>query len=94
MNVYDSLYDSVDEYTLKSIKFLFKDESIKMWMSEVQKQCGGDDCGLFAIVIVVQLAKKCDPAKVKYRQYQMRSHLINCFEKGKMTTFPTQSSKK
>ena len=29
VNVYDSLYDSVDEDTLKSIKFLFKDESIK-----------------------------------------------------------------
>ena len=94
MNVYDSLCDSVDEDTLKSIKVLFKDDSIKVQLSEVQKQCGGDDCGLFAIANTVQLAKKCDPAKVKYHQYQMRSHLINCFEKGKMTTFPTQHSKK
>ena len=30
MNVYDSLYDSVDEDTQKTIKFLFKDESIKV----------------------------------------------------------------
>ena len=42
MYVYDSLYDSVDEDTLKSIKFLFKNESIKVQMSEVQKQCGDD----------------------------------------------------
>ena len=66
MNVYDSLYDSVDEDILKSIKFLFKDESIKVRMSEVQTQCGGDDCGLFTIANAVQLAKKCGPAKVKY----------------------------
>ena len=59
-------------------------------MSEIQKQCGGDDCGLFTIANAVQLAKKCDPAKVKYLQYQMRANLIKCFEKGKMTTFPTQ----
>ena len=93
VNIYDSLYDSLDEDTVKSVKFLFKDESIKVQMTKVQKQCGGDDCGLFAIANAVQLAKKCDPAKVKFRQYQMRSHLINCFEKGKMTSFPTQRSK-
>ena len=72
---------------------MFKDELIKVQKIKVQKQYGGDDCGLFAIVNAVQLAKKCDPAKVKFRQYQMRSHLINCFEKGKMTSFPTQRSK-
>ena len=49
MNVYDSLYDFVDEDILKSIKFLFKDESIKVRMSEVQTQCGGDDCGLLQL---------------------------------------------
>ena len=94
VNVYDSLYDSVDEDTLKSIKFLFKDDSIKVKMSEVQKQCGGNDCGLFAIANAVQLAKRCDPTLVKYHQYQMRAHLINCFAKSKMTTFPSQRSKK
>jgi len=87
VNAYNSLYDSVDEDTLKSIKFLFKDESLMM--IEVQKQCGGDDCGLFTISNAVHLAKKCDPVKVKYLQYQIKAHLINYFEKGKMTTFPT-----
>ena len=66
---------------------LFKDESLKVKMIKVQKQCGGDDCGLFTIAKAVQLAKKCDP---KYLQHQMRAHLINCSEKGKMTTFLTQ----
>ena len=58
MNVYDSLYDSIDEDTQKNIKFLFKDESIKVEMIKVQKQCGGDDCGLYAIANAMQLAKK------------------------------------
>jgi len=90
VKVYDSLHDSVDKDTLKSIKFLFKDEQLKVKMIEVQKQCGDDDCGLFVIANAVQLAKKCDPPKVKYLQYQMRVHLIKCYEKGKMTTFPTR----
>ena len=47
---------------------------------------------VFAIANAVQWAKKRDPSQVKYCQYQMRSHLINCFEKGKMTTFSNQLS--
>ena len=63
-------------------------------MSKVQKQCGGDDCGLFAIANAVQLAKKQNPTEVNFYQYVMRAHLISCFEKGKMTTFPIQRSQK
>ena len=33
VNIYDSLYDSLDEDTVKSVKFLFKDESIKVQMT-------------------------------------------------------------
>ena len=94
MNVYDSLYDSVDEDTQKTIKFLFKDELIKVEVIKVQKQSVGDDCGLFAIANAVQLAKKRDLSQAKCYQYQMRSHLINCFEKGKMTNFPSQPLRK
>ena len=94
VNVYDSLYDSVDEDTQKTIKFLFKDELIKVEVIKVQKQSGGDDCGLFAIANAVQLAKKGDLSQAKCCQYQMRSHLINCFEKGKMTNFPSQPLRK
>ena len=94
VNVYDSLYDSIDEDTEQTIKFLFKDHLLKANMVKVQKQRGIDDCGLFAITNAVQLAKKCNPSQVKYHQYQMRSHLICCFEKGKMTSFPFQSFKK
>lgn len=45
--------DSVDEDTQKTIKFLFKDESIQVKMSKVQKQHGGVDCGIFAIANAV-----------------------------------------
>ena len=70
-------------------------------MIKVQKQKGYDDCGLFAIAHTVKLARKfvantiayanrCDPGKLKYQQSEMRSHLVNCFGKTKMTSFPLQ----
>ena len=62
VNVYDSLYDSIDEDTEQTIKFLFKDHLLKVNMVKVQKQRGIDDCGLFAIANAVQLAKKCNPS--------------------------------
>lgn len=101
VNVYDSLYDTLDDETIVVIKYLFNNENINIKMIKVQKQKGYDDCGLFAIANTVQLAKKyvakteafankCDPGMVKYQQSVMRSHLVNCFEKTKMTGFPLQ----
>jgi len=58
VNVYDFLYNSVDEDNLKPIKFLFKDDSVKIKISKVKKQC---DCGLFAIVKTVHLSQNIDP---------------------------------
>ena len=54
INVYDSLCDSVDD----TIENFVQDESIKVQMSEVQKQCGCDDFCLIPISNAVQLAKK------------------------------------
>ena len=59
VSVYDSLYDSIDEESLKVIQYLFGVEEV--CVVPVQKQQGYNDCGLFAIAYAVHLAKKHNP---------------------------------
>ena len=59
VSVYDSLYDSIDEESLKVIRYLFGVKEI--CVVPVQKQQGYNDCGLFAIACAVHLAKKRNP---------------------------------
>ena len=87
VNVYDSLFDELDDSTEKTVQFLFPNKTIQV--VPVQKQCGYDDCGLVAIANAVQLARGHDPLKAHYSQYLMRTHLIKCYEELKMTPFPT-----
>ena len=91
VNVYDSLYDSIDEESLKIIQQLFG--IVEVHMAPVQKQQGFSDCGLFAIAYAVQLAKKHKPEGVFFHQPQMRSHLVNCLSQGKMSSFPCRRQK-
>ena len=85
VNVYDSLYGSIDEESLKIIQLLFGIAEVHM--VPAQKQQGFSDCGLFAITYAVQLAKKCKPERVFFHQPQMRSHLVNCLSQGKCHPF-------
>ena len=38
----------------------------------------------------MQLAKKYNSAGVQIVQYQIRPHLINCFNEGRMSLFPSR----
>lgn len=86
VSVYDSLYDSIDEESLKVIRYLFGVEEV--CVVPVQKQQGYNDCGLFAIACAVHLAKKRNPEMAYFFQSQMRPHLINCLSQGRMSLFP------
>ena len=57
-------------------------------MARCQKQKGSKDCGLYAIAIATSLCFGSRPTKQVFRQDLMRSHLVNCFNKGSMTPFP------
>ena len=46
----------------------------------VQKQCGGDDCGLFAISMAFDLCCGIDPFKQMVNRDDMRKHLLSCFD--------------
>jgi len=69
VNIYDSLYHSVDEGSYSSFLVLRRSRGTSKDFN---------DCGLFAIAYTVQLAKKRNPEKSNFHQSQIRSHLVNC----------------
>ena len=85
--VYDSVYSSLDANTVTILKNLFGALS-SFQVANTHKQTGGKDCSLFAIATSTLLACNFDPVKVTFVQQSMRPHLVNCFEEGKITTFP------
>lgn len=54
----------------------------------VQTQIGGADCGLFSISMAFDLCCGIDPFTQRVDQDQMRTHLLQCFEKEEITSFP------
>ena len=55
VKVFDSLYTSVNEATMKLLSTLFGKDA-KVILETVQKQQGSSDCGVFAIAICTSLA--------------------------------------
>ena len=47
VNIYESVYTSVDDATKALVPYLFHTEAINV--KHLQRQAGGADCGLFAI---------------------------------------------
>ena len=90
VKVYDSLFTYSDKEMEKVIFNLFQWNSTKMVMkfTRCQKQVGGADCGLFAIAFATAIAFGKPPNKLKLVQQELRSHLVSCFNKGRMSLFP------
>ena len=65
--VADLLQATVDEIVIETMN--------------VQKQLGGSDCGLFALVFITAVLNNQDPAALCFEQNKMRRHLIECLEK-------------
>ena len=89
INIYDSLYDNIDEVTGCEVESVFP--GIKCVLQPVQKQRGIKDCGLFALAYATHLATGKDPKKllhIKFDQEKLRFHLISCFEQKKIIEFP------
>ena len=59
-------------------------------MQRVQQQQGGTDCGLFAIAYALSLASGEDPTHIKFKQEEMRQHLIDCLQADTMLPFPVE----
>uniref|UniRef100_A0A1X7UT74 Ubiquitin-like protease family profile domain-containing protein n=1 Tax=Amphimedon queenslandica TaxID=400682 RepID=A0A1X7UT74_AMPQE len=54
-----------------------------------QKKVGGKDCGLFAIGNATTLCCDKIPGMIVFNQDKMRSHLLECIEKGTFALFPS-----
>ena len=48
----------------------------------------GSDCGLFAVAFATALCSGIDPFTCSFKQTEMRSHLLTCFESHQLSTFP------
>ena len=59
---------------------------------DMQRQSGGDDCGLFAIASALCLCEGKDPGTHSWKQQSMRQHLLQCFTDGELK--PLQSKKR
>jgi len=93
INVYDSLYSSVDKTTENVLYNLFplstRDKPV-IKVHLYQRQKGVKDCGLFAIASATSIALECDLLlKIKYNQAALRPHLLTCIKNDNLVMFPT-----
>ena len=92
VNIYDSVYNSVDlekkEVILNS--FNINSIEIKLKIVVMQKQEGSKDCGLFSIAVATAVADGKDPSKLRFKQAEMRKHLTACFKDRELKLFPTE----
>ena len=88
--VYDSKYRTVNKYIEKQIALLYHctHREIRLQFINTQMQYGGSDCGLFAVAFATALALQHNPEHYHFVQDKLRSHLLRCFQDGKMTMFP------
>ena len=86
VQVYDSLYESIDRESANVIFDLFHTSQVTMMNS--CKQEGYVDCGIFAIANATAIAHGVNPETVKFMQPLMRKHLMNCLEQETLTPFP------
>ena len=85
VQVFDSLYSSVDDMTTRLLTNLFG-INVTVEIGLCPQQDGTVDCGVFAIATCAALAHGSQPSR--YDQKQMRGHLLKCFENLVLTVFP------
>ena len=90
VNVFDSMYCHCPEHSKVQVSNLLMTtkNTIRLHYNNVQMQSGQADCGLFAIVFATALLNGLHPGAYYFDQSFMRSHLLNCFERGEMEMFP------
>ena len=88
VKIYDSMFSSPDSEMRTVCLNLFDiAKKPKLINEPVQKQEGGDDCGVFSIAFATALAHHQDPVHIQFIQSTMRSHLLQCFEQQLLTPF-------
>ena len=88
VKIYDSMFSSPDS-EMRTVWLNLFDiaKKPKLIYEPVQKQEGGDNCGVFSVAFATALAHHQDPVHVQFVQSTMHSHLLQCFEKQLLTSF-------
>ena len=76
--VFDSLYSSLDQATMKVILQVFGAD-VKVKLEKSPQQLGVRDCGVFAVAVCTSLANEIHPSNIAFDQNAMRHHLLNSF---------------
>ena len=74
VNVFDSMYDDIDEGTCNILSNVFGSAAVPCSV-KIHKQSGVDDCGLFAIANATSVCYGQDPAVMNFDQSLMRLHV-------------------
>ena len=84
-------YIIADDDLKQAIAWLIfhKGPKITINWPDVTQQEGGSDCGLFCIAIATSLCEGDNPTHLEYNQTGLRSHLLNCFLRRRMSAFPS-----
>ena len=84
VEVYDSMpsYSQHSSALMRQVAVILQTPQAEFELRhiDVQRQVGGSDCGLFAVAFATALCAGKDPFTCSFKQAQMRSHLLTCFE--------------
>ena len=90
VDVFDSLYDIIDNGTCKLISNVFESSATPRSI-KIPKQSGVDDCGLYAIANATSICLDQDPTLLNFDQSLMRLHLVQCIDSKMIAPFPCLS---
>ena len=85
-----SLFFPLNQSTCLQISkiYSFSKSHLRIQTCSVQQQIGSHDCGLFAIATALEICCGNNPELATFDQQMMRSHLIDCFKKRRLSSFP------
>ena len=94
--LYDLMYCNANSTIKNGVSALLftNKKRISLKFANVQMQSGGADCGVFASAYATALCLGLRPERFSFNQELMRSHLLECLEKQKMSSFPVQRERR
>ena len=96
INLYDSLYGSVDPETefLIAGRVFSPTSNLTIRMVNVERQSNSSDCGVLAIAYAFDICSGVDPCKARYDSSRTRQHLATCLSDCNFSRFPVVSSER
>ena len=89
IKVFDSLNLTLSSSLIKTIGSLIHTDKryFTIEYTDMYEQAGSNDCGLFALASACAICNDHDPSALKFKQSNMRSHLLSAFKKKKLLPF-------